>query len=182
MSLALYRGSSLTSHLNMGGHALPDLQIPRMVPIEYANTREKCIGILETFYGNITFPPKDPGKVDYGDVDFIVSTTKHDFSARDLRKALGALKHASPSYLVSFAVPYSRNGKSIRAQVDVLECKEGDMECVNWMESYGELYQIFALLSQHVRLRMTKKGLLLKIPEVQLPHQKKTILFLTRDV
>ncbi|KAF3052234.1 hypothetical protein E8E11_010858 [Didymella keratinophila] len=58
----------------MGGHAFKGLHCPRIPPDRYAKVKNTTTVALQTVFTHVTVPLEVPGKADYGDVDFLVST------------------------------------------------------------------------------------------------------------
>lgn len=160
----------------MGGRAFPHLHVPRLSPVEYQQIRNDYTKILQKFYAQVVCPPEAPEKADHGDVDFLVSDPVVGFSSEKLRHALRAVEETGhkPN---SFAVPLLRDeDKPSYAQIDVKLC--GNMQWEIWMSAYGDMSQIIALLLHPLGLRMTNKGLFLKL---KLSSQESSPVFLTKN-
>lgn len=99
------------------------------------------------------------------------------FSSEQLKRALKAVAKTSHKP-ISFAVPLSDESKSSCAQIDVQVTDSGYLPWEIWMSAYGDLSQIIALLLHPLGLRMTNKGLLLKI---KLSTLEPSPIFLIKD-
>lgn len=90
-----------TVHLtaNMGGHAFKSLHCPRIPPDVYGRVKHIATIALRTVFTHVTVPFEIPGKVDYGDVDFLVSapfgnSTKLTLDTFPFQPAIEAIKRA----------------------------------------------------------------------------------------
>ena len=62
----------------MGGHAFKNLHCPRIPPEVYAKIKHVTTLALQTIFTHVTVPFEVPGKVDYGDIDFLVCAPFRD--------------------------------------------------------------------------------------------------------
>ena len=165
----------------MGGSVFPNLYTPRISPPEYGKVRDKSIRIVQRFYDKVVSPHESPGKVDYGDVDLVVSGPFPDSLSSRLCGALGAVEKTKTTTLTSFTVPLDREGETVYAQVDILLCLEDYLDWETWMRAYGDLSQIIRVLTQTIGLTMTNKGLWIEVPEAKGSNQEAPVLFLTKN-
>lgn len=170
----------------MGGKAFPGLTVPRMSHEVYNDLLAKCVSILQPkFYARVFSPPENPSKTDHGDIDLLVASPTHVFTAKDLSEALGAVKNTKTGVTTSFALPLPQSGESegqTYAQLDVHVCKEDRVEWETLLTSYGDLMQILGVLNRAAGLTATDTGLHLRIPEIEPYNRKQSMLYLTHDV
>ncbi|KAI1789588.1 hypothetical protein LXA43DRAFT_892529 [Ganoderma leucocontextum] len=78
----------------MGGNAfknlLPHATFPRMHPTVYCALKARFLPILQSFYAHATVSPEAPGKVDYGDLDIIVTDPRDGLTHEQIKAALRA--------------------------------------------------------------------------------------------
>jgi hypothetical protein len=61
----------------MGGHAFETLHCPRISPGLYAEVKQKITTVLKTIFYHVVVPIEMPEKLDYGDIDYLVSEPLH---------------------------------------------------------------------------------------------------------
>ena len=193
----------------MGGQAFthpgpngePALNTPRMSADIYSLLRSHYAAILESFYEDVATPAEGPGKVDFGDIDFTVSSpiARCDNSTRNgtdsklkdlLSAAFNAQRaiHDSPT-TSSFAIPIpdaanTATGKdepTIYAQIDVHVCPADLFSWTVFHKSYADLWQILGLMVRPHGLTVTHEGVFARIPEIEATSPRSSFLFLTRD-
>ena len=161
----------------MGGRAFPHLHVPLLLPAEYERIRDECTKTLQQFYAQVVCPAEAPEKADHGDVDFLVSDPIKGFSLERLKHALKVVEETGHKPK-SFAVPLSDESKTSYAQIDINFCDNTDLQWEIWMSAYGDLFQIISLLLQPIGLRMTDKGLFLRL---KLSTLESSPIFLIKD-
>jgi hypothetical protein len=61
----------------MGGHAFERLHCPRISPELYAEVKLQITAVLRTIFSHVVVPVEMPEKLDYGDIDYLVSGPLH---------------------------------------------------------------------------------------------------------
>ncbi|KZT12016.1 uncharacterized protein LAESUDRAFT_621344, partial [Laetiporus sulphureus 93-53] len=158
----------------MGGNAfrqiLPDTSFPRMTPHLYKSLKASLMPRIEDMYELAAVPAEAPGKVDYGDLDFVVSRPRADVTLEMVKSALGAVH----------SIPFEGNRTShfaIFHQIDVNVCAdEYEWERTVFLHSYGDMGMILSLFARGVGLTLSPHGLKLLRP---LPTKPPTTFFLS---
>jgi len=171
----------------MGGNAFtqskdgrPALKVPRLSHEAYYELRDHYCSLISEFFEDIACPAEAPGKLDHGDVDFVVQNPKPDFSAEKLMNHLGAIRRESNGPTSSYAVPL-HGGNEEYAQVDVHICKPGYMQWELLMGSYGDLWQIIGVLLRPLGLTANDQGLHVRLAEIEPHNRKASMVLLTVD-
>jgi hypothetical protein len=150
----------------MGGSAfnnmLPDANFPRLSPETYQTLKAKITLHLRDLYKYVEVPHEAPGKIDHGDIDFVVCQPRDGLTHEDVRRALGAQESiASDNIRMSnFAIRLEDAGEHDYYQVDVEVCddyKQFD-HAVFWC-SYGDMGMILGLMARAVNLSLGRHGL-----------------------
>ena len=177
----------------MGGQAFTVLktdapiEIPRLSLESYQEVIADITPKLETLFNRVTVPRDPPGKIDFGDVDFLVEGIRDPGESdiwETVKTLLGAVYHVRPHH---FAVPHLSTPNTY-VQVDIelspgSGTKEGSelFEWVRFMKSDSDLLQIVSVIHRSLGLTCTDKGLHIRVEEVQAYNKKKSMIFLTRD-
>jgi hypothetical protein len=185
----------------MGGEAFTSgphaLYTPRLPLPVYLHIKNRCQEILQDYFSHVASPLEAPGKVDYGDVDFIVSSPTNLYSglngSESLMKALGAIQEKS-GQTTNYAIPWPQlvdgnNPAEIEdenpryVQVDVHRCHEG-LEFYNWElfhNAHGDLWNMLGSTIRKFGLTVNDRGIFLRIKEIELVDRKKSLIILTKD-
>ncbi|GHJ88172.1 hypothetical protein NliqN6_4574 [Naganishia liquefaciens] len=174
----------------MGGNAFSNNEIT-MTRIDdqlYQQVAYELEAILGHFYRQVLFPPSAPGKVDHGDIDFLVSELKgtQDVEVENaIAKQLNAAAVFRNGAMTSYAVPHpQRIGQHV--QVDIQLCKPDYLPWLYFITSYGDLVPILGSIHHKFGLTINDKGLWvhLDLPKAALtcgvPRSEMTI-FVTLD-
>ncbi|KAH7135467.1 hypothetical protein B0J11DRAFT_547388 [Dendryphion nanum] len=163
------------------------LNIPRMPPSIYESQATKITSKLATVFRNITIPREAPGKLDYGDIDFLVEGPLVPWTPESLKQTIGAVKHINHGGTHTYAVPYP-DAEDQFVQVDVEICPGNGtpdskelFEWTRFMKSDADLLQIIGVCHRPLGLTCNDKGLHLSVLEVQSYNKKKALIFLTRS-
>ena len=165
---------------NPGPRGEPALKTPRLSPEIYRQLRDRYVEQLKTYYNSAIALKEVPGKVDFGDVDIVVEQPKTLFTADQLAKWLGAIRHTVNGPLSSFAVPLP-DTEDLFAQLDVETCPEEFIQWEIFHNSYGDLWQILGAIIRDNGLTASDKGLHVRIPELEQVNRKGARMFLTKD-
>lgn len=168
----------------MGGKAFASslgssAAFPRMSPAVYAALKTYVVTRLEPECGPVHVAPEDPGKVDYGDLDVVITQDAYrrvsgdeDFKTKT-KELLGARHTVSNGdSFISLAIPQSQVGLQSDVkpegqdeaetyyQVD-LNMVEDDQarERLLFFNSYGDTGLIIGLLCKSIGLTFSRKGL-----------------------
>ncbi|KAF2437152.1 hypothetical protein EJ08DRAFT_623681 [Tothia fuscella] len=176
----------------MGGNAFPNLKVLRLPHEIYNQLLTQCIAILKPEYYDLVFaPPEAPSKIDHGDIDLLVSSPAHVFTAKDLSSALGAVANTKVGVTTSFAILIPQepatneslvDAEQPYAQLDIHVCKEDYVEWETLLSSYGDLMQIIGVLNRAAGLTANDKGLHIRVPEIEKYNRKQSMLYLTHSV
>ncbi|KJA21192.1 hypothetical protein HYPSUDRAFT_88200 [Hypholoma sublateritium FD-334 SS-4] len=178
----------------MGGNAfgtiLPAAAFPRIPPSIYRALKQDMLAKMSEFYNRVGVPREAPEKVDYGDLDLLVTDPKSVYGSfvphEVIKQGIGA-KYVNPmkgnrtsNYAVPIyhgqwtALPHGAEEQENRSvtedgeiyyQIDVhvcLDMKEYDR--LNFFNSYGDLGMIMGLISRNGGLTLGAKGLMLPDP------------------
>jgi hypothetical protein len=168
----------------MGGRAFPDLHVPRMKPQIYEQVKQTALKILSTRFVNASLMPEAPGKLDFGDVDFVVElSSSTPLPSKQVALELGAehIKNNHPTY--SFAVPLERAGEHPRtfAQVDVQVCPPGDLAWTIFLHGYGDLGSILGTFNYGYGFTSNNNGFSVRIKEQEAQNWSASQVFLSKD-
>ncbi|KAF9483526.1 hypothetical protein BDN70DRAFT_990382 [Pholiota conissans] len=178
----------------MGGSAFSAIlaasAFPRLPPAVYQALKAKMIPKISQFYTCVGVPLEAPEKLDYGDLDLLVTIPAPGFGAAvphdAIRKAIGA-KYANEmegNRTSNYAVPirvgewgslgHGTDEKEKRAiadngeiyyQVDIHNCiDKAEYSRVSFFNSYGDLGMILGLIARNSGLALGVKGLKLPNP------------------
>jgi len=155
----------------MGGNAfaelLPSSPFPRMPRSIYDPLKVLLHARLQPLYQAVGTPTEAPGKVDYGDVDFLVCSPNASMSHEAVVDALGAthsIAREGPR-TSHFAIPSAQassdEDESISFyQVDVHLCEDLDeWERIMFYHSFGDLGMILGTICHTFGLSFGTKGL-----------------------
>ncbi|KAF2021179.1 hypothetical protein BU24DRAFT_16466 [Aaosphaeria arxii CBS 175.79] len=178
----------------MGGKAFAQagpngtpLNVPRM-PLEvYRHFSLDFHARLATIFRQVRIPRDAPGKLDFGDIDFLVEGPLCPWTPESLHQLLGAARRLDCGNTHSYAVPYP-DAPDQYVQVDV-EIAPGsgtpdrvalfEWEC--FMKSDGDLLQIIGICHRSLGLICNDKGLHVRVAEIEPYDKKKALIFLTRS-
>lgn len=157
----------------MGGKAfsgLGDNAFPRIPTALYNILKEKLTAQLKTLFELVTVPAEAPGKLDHGDIDFLVCGPLTGMGASPLhvKNVLGA-PYANiiegNDRTSNYALPLiDDEGCDARVerfyQVDVHICRDREeFERMKFFTAYGDLGMILGLLLRPYDLILGSKGL-----------------------
>lgn len=166
----------------MGGKAflqlLPQATFPRMPPGVYETLKHAAMARLQQLYGTVVVPTEAPGKVDYGDLDYLVAEPRAAPSHDDVNAALGAAAciPMEGNRTSNYAIPFSVYGAILNLpeedrypaaayfQVDVHPCDDmRELEAINFFNSYGDMGMILGVIARGVGLHLGAKGLRVRL-------------------
>lgn len=170
---------------NSGPNGSP-LNVPRMPTTIYKSQVAEIQSKLLTIFRNVVVPHEAPGKLDHGDIDFLVEGTLVPWTPDSIKKTIGATHFATNGVIYSYAVPYA-DAPDQYVQVDI-ERSPGNgtadseelFEWTKFMKSYSDLLQIIGICHRSLGLTCNDKGLHLSIVEIEPYDKKKALIFLTR--
>ncbi|KAJ4332637.1 hypothetical protein N0V95_009618 [Ascochyta clinopodiicola] len=166
-------------------------ELPRMSPDLYKRMIAECQPRLEALFRNVVVPRDAPGKVDYGDVDFLVEgilpTTPVEFVWETTKTSLGAELHVPRNQSQSFGIPHPDIPGAF-VQVDV-ELSPGSgtpdsaelFEWTKFMKGDADLLQIIGIAHRLLGITCNDRGLHVRLEQIEPYDKKKALLFLTRD-
>jgi hypothetical protein len=180
----------------MGGQAFVNvpsdtpIRVPRMSQDVYHKIAETTTSKLEMLFTRVTIPREAPGKLDYGDVDFLVqgirSPDNPDIWSK-VEAQLGAAIHVSNGSSHSFGIPHPDISDAY-VQVDVELAPGNDtsdgaelFEWTRWMKGDSDLTQIIGICHRSIGLTCNDRGLHVRVEEIEPYNKKKALIFLTRD-
>ncbi|KAJ9629441.1 hypothetical protein H2203_001815 [Taxawa tesnikishii (nom. ined.)] len=149
-----------------------------MEPSVYQALKNKITVQLSGLFAKVACPIEAPGKVDYGDIDFLVEGSKNSDLLGSILAAISAERHVSRG-VHTFAVPLPSKGDPIYAQVDINVCEPGTLEWLAFLQSYGDLWQILGVTIRGYGLTATDKGLHVRIQESEAKNRKASMIFLS---
>lgn len=163
------------------------LNVPRMPTDIYKSMVAEIQSKLFTIFRNVVVPREAPGKVDHGDIDFLVEGTLIPWTPDSIKKTIGATHFITNGVVYSYAVPYP-DAPDRHVQVDIETCP-GDgtpdsKELFEWtmfMKSDSDLLQILGICHRSLGLTCNDKGLHLSVVEIEPYDKKKALIFLTRN-
>ncbi|KAI1966893.1 hypothetical protein LOZ58_000383 [Ophidiomyces ophidiicola] len=165
---------------------LPALHTPRMSEAVHSHLRDFCIEQLRLCFEDVVAPAEAPEKVDYGDVDTLVSKPLPGFSWDEVAGLLKAHRTEKFGESRCFAVPISLdnndNGETPYAQVDVHICHPGFIEWECLLDAYGDMWQIVGKFLRPLGLTATDKGLHIRIEEIEPKNRAYSKIYLTHNV
>ncbi|RPD62400.1 hypothetical protein L226DRAFT_568817 [Lentinus tigrinus ALCF2SS1-7] len=194
----------------MGGNAfknlLPDASFPRMSPALYGALKARLIPILQELYTHVAVSPECPGKIDHGDLDFVVSEPREGLTLGEVKSALRATcsvpmeGNRTSNYAIPLdafedvALMYASTGDGDEAtelttgdgkffQVDVNVCEDrAQWERTVFYTSYGDLGFFLGLLAQTAGLSFNIFGLKLAEPIETSPPRTYYLSTSMRDI
>lgn len=163
------------------------LNVSRMPPAVYMTMASKIQAKLETIFRNVTIPRDAPGKIDYGDIDFLVEGALCAWTPALIQTAIGATHRIGHGGTISYAVPYTDSPDQY-VQVDV-EVSPGNgtpdsAELFQWtrfMKSDADLLQIIGICHRSLGITCNDRGLHVRIEQIEPYDKKKALLYLTRN-
>ncbi|KAF2685116.1 hypothetical protein K458DRAFT_417198 [Lentithecium fluviatile CBS 122367] len=180
----------------MGGQAFINvksdtpIKVPRMLPDVYHKFAGEIATKLETLFDHVTIPREAPGKLDYGDIDFLVEGIRSP-NDRDIwntiKDLLGASLHVPRGGSHSFGIPHPDTSDAF-VQVDV-ELSPGNgtpdsaelFEWTRFMKGDSDLLQIIGVCHRPLGLTCNDRGLHVRVEEIEPYNKKMALIFLTRD-
>lgn len=150
----------------MGGNAfkatLPDASFPRMRPALYNELKQRVTASLQTVYTSVAVPHEAPGKLDFGDIDFVVCHPRDGLNPEMLRVALGAQHIIAIGNVSNLAIPL--RDKDSFCQVDIHVCDDiDDWQRTFFFLSYGDLSMILGLMARALDLSLGRHGLKVRV-------------------
>lgn len=178
----------------MGGQAFSEVKsdapiiVPRM-PLElYQRVAADVRSKLETIFHRVTIPREAPGKLDYGDVDFLVEGQRITDTNiwHSIASLLGAELHVSRGGSHSFGIRHPETPEAY-VQVDVeISPRSGTLdgaelfEWTRFMKGDSDLLQIIGVCHRPLGITCNDRGLHIRVEEVEPYNKKQSLLFLTR--
>ncbi|KAF2651262.1 hypothetical protein K491DRAFT_637728 [Lophiostoma macrostomum CBS 122681] len=163
------------------------LDVPRMPTEFYKNQLLHFKASLQSIFRNVSVPREAPGKLDHGDIDFLVEGALCPWTSASIQCAIGATYHLSRGGNHSFAVPYA-DSPDRYIQVDVEICPgngtNDSTELFRWtmfMKSDSDLLQIVGICHRPLGITCNDRGLHIRVKEIESYDGKKSLLFLTRN-
>lgn len=194
----------------MGGHAFKGLQCPRISPDVYTKVKSTATVALRTVFAHVEVPLEVPGKVDFGDVDFLVSAPigqSTDLSLATfpfpavIEATKGALdtSHGRRGFLTPdcmyFAVPLpattpepcvedesSDKAHETWVQIDVKVCFKPEM--FDWMTfelNFASQSSILGSMIKPLGLTLDPKGLHVRVEEMEATDWAGSMVWITKD-
>ncbi|UPX19643.1 uncharacterized protein EKO05_0009899 [Ascochyta rabiei] len=166
-------------------------EVPRMSPDLYKKVIADCQPKLQALFRNVVVPRDVVGKIDHGDVDFLVegilSTTPAEAIWETTKTRFGAELHVPRNQSQSFGIPHPEISGAF-VQVDV-ELSPGSgtsdsaelFEWTKFMKGDADLLQIIGIAHRPLGITCNDRGLHLRLEQIEPYDKKKALLFLTRD-
>ncbi|KAF3046147.1 hypothetical protein E8E12_011375 [Didymella heteroderae] len=194
----------------MGGHAFEGLHCPRLPPDIYARVKNIATFALQAVFTHITVSFEVPGKVDFGDIDFLVSapfgdSTELTLTAFPFQPVTEAIKHAlnttngrrgflTPDCMY-FAIPLRSKipitcidakddeGKQESwVQIDVKICFRSEM--FSWMTfelNFASQSSILGSMIKPLGLTLDPEGLHIRVEEMEATDWAGSMIWVTKD-
>ncbi|PVI00946.1 hypothetical protein DM02DRAFT_614008 [Periconia macrospinosa] len=191
----------------MGGQAFVELEathggpihVPRIPPATYHKLSSEIKTKLQTLFLRVVIPREPPGKLDHGDIDFLVggilpsssssSTSNNNITDiwTTIRALLNAPLHLPRGGSHSFGILHP-DIPNAYIQVDV-ELSPGDgtpsasalFAWTQFTKGDADLTQIIGICHRHLGLTCNDRGLHLRVSQIEPYDKKKSLLFLTCD-
>ncbi|OCK73978.1 hypothetical protein K432DRAFT_364152 [Lepidopterella palustris CBS 459.81] len=163
-----------------GSDGSPPLKVPRLSSNVYVKLKSEVASILELFYNTVAVPHEAPGKIDHGDIDFLVEGPRYQFNPDDIAKQLKAKRHVKNGPTRSFAIPHPQEEDSF-VQVDIHVCSDGHLIWDFFMNSYSDLWHIISVAHRSLGITANDKGLHVRIAGLEERNRKASMIFLTDD-
>jgi hypothetical protein len=175
----------------MGGQTFPNVNVPRMPSDLYQRISADVKSKLETLFKRVTVPREGPGKLDHGDIDFLVEGLQSTNEAEIwsvIQTLLGTdLYQSRGDSHASYGIPHP-DIPNAYVQVDVELCPGNDtsdgaelFEWTKFMKGDSDMTQIIGILHRPLGLTCNDRGLHFSVEEIRPYNKKKSLLFLTRD-
>ncbi|OCL15106.1 hypothetical protein AOQ84DRAFT_329931 [Glonium stellatum] len=163
-----------------GPNGDPPLHVPRLTTDVYNELKAKYTTLLQQIYRIAAVPHEAPGKLDHGDIDFLVEGPQDGLADDDVVKHLNAKRHIKNGPTRSYAVPLPHQEDSY-VQVDIHICPDGHLKWDFFMNSYSDLWQIIGVAHRSLGITANDKGLNLRVQELEGVNRKASMIFLTDD-
>ncbi|EMD92423.1 hypothetical protein COCC4DRAFT_162552 [Bipolaris maydis ATCC 48331] len=183
----------------MGGLAFADtvadsgqpIIVPRLSLELYKQLSARYQRELETIFEKVVIPREAPGKVDHGDIDYLVDGLRSPYTESNvwdlIRDLFKAEAHILRGGSASYAVPDPAT-IGLYVQVDVELCvghgTSNSAELFEWtrfVKSDSDLLQIIGVSHRPLGLVCNDQGLHVRVQEIEPYNKKKALLFLTRS-
>lgn len=151
-------------------------QAPRLSPKLYTAILTQIRPVLDDLFTRVCCPPSVWEKTDHGDLDFIV-VDENEVDPAEVAEKLGAKAFIVNGPSTSYAIPHPDDPKHI-VQIDVKRCPADLFDWQAFTDSYADLGIVLAYLLRPAGLKITDKGLFLRVPRV---YGKADILWLSDD-
>lgn len=169
----------------MGGHAFPDLIVPRMEPQIYEKVKHAALEVLSRRYPNVVSMSEAPEKADYGDVDLLIELpSSTPFPAQQVAIDLGAerCKENNPTYCFAIPLNDATTKSKVFAQVDVQRCLPGDLQWTLFLLGHGDLSSILGTFNYGYGFTMKNDGFFVRIKEQEARNWSASQVFLSKDL
>ena len=163
-----------------GPNGAPPLLVPRLTTDVYNKLKAEYTSLLQQIYRIVAVPHEAPGKLDHGDIDFLVEGPQDDLTNDDVAKHLNAKRQIKNGPTRSYAVPLPHQEDSY-VQVDIHICHDGHLKWDFFMNSYSDLWQIIGVAHRSLGITANDKGLNIRVQELEGINRKASMLFLTDD-
>jgi hypothetical protein len=175
----------------MGGQAFgTSILVPRMSPELYRKVAKDVGDKLGTLFSRVTIPREAPGKLDFGDIDFLVDGTLPSVNKINwilVKTLLGAELYVPRGGSHSFGLPHPEISSAF-VQVDVELCPGSgtpdSAELFEWtklMKGDSDMMQIIGVCHRPLGLTCNDRGFHVRLEQIEPYNKKKALLFLTRD-
>lgn len=181
-----------------------------MAPEVYTIVKSTAAAALRPLFTHVTVPLEVPGKIDYGDADFLVSapfsdTTELDLSTFPFEACIKAIMHAlgtthgrqgklTPTCMY-FAVPLpslpsylrrdsecSDEKQELWVQIDVQICfKPAQFHWRTFELTYATQSSIFGSMIKPLGLTLDHDGLHIRIEDIEQTDRARSMVFVTMD-
>jgi hypothetical protein len=185
----------------MGGHAFKYISTPRISPELYVEAKSRVTKALQQLFFHVTVPYEMPSKVDYGDIDFLVSgplypssltsTSPFDYqtAVTNIKNALNT-PHGRKGFLTEqvmyFAIPapgQENDGEpEFWVQIDVKVCEFPEMwEWERFILNYASFTKMIGSMIKPLGLTSDTHGLNIRVEGLEGADLEKSMVFLTKD-
>lgn len=177
----------------MGGRAFKDLKCPRMAPDVYIGVKAQVTAALRTVFPHVVVPTEMPEKVDYGDVDFLVSpSSSTSIDEFDWQGTVATIKavlktdHGRRGFLTPdcmyFAIAAPSDDEECWIQIDIKVCFKPEL--FTWYSfelNYASNSKIIGSMVKPLGLTIDPKGLHVRVEEMEESNFPGSLTWVSKD-
>jgi len=179
----------------MGGHAFPRLHCPRMPRDVYLKIREQATEALSKLFAHVVVPTEMPDKVDYGDIDILVSgffsttsNTSDNWPAMVTAISSGFnTTHCQRGFLnpsIIFSAIPAGGEKDFWVQIDVKVLEKEDEQTFAWNQfqlNYASGSKMLGSLIKPLGMTIGPEGLHIRVEELEQTNFPGSMVFVSKE-